>query len=308
MVVGPMSIEGVDYAWSRPGAAALAAAGKLFACRYGGPGSAGKQLDPAEARALSAAGVAIVANAEGAANGLLGGWSTGVTWARQAAAHFAACGMPWHRPVYLSVDFDVSSSQWPAVASALRGAASVLGAGRVGVYGGRRAIEWARRDGVAQWFWQTYAWSGGVWVPGNHIEQYRNGVPLGGATVDLDRALPSDFGQWRVGGDMEPTDRVGYPTNADRTYGQGWTDSFNYRDWDIGAGELVPGSSPGDWPRPGSPAWNLANLPELLGLHAAAAIDPAAIAVAVRAALTDPEVLEAIATAVSDRESRRPRP
>lgn len=201
MADGPPPVEGVDYAWSRPDIPALASSGKRFACRYGGPGSTGKQLDQAEARALSAAGIAVVANAEGAADGLLGGWSAGVSWARLAESHFASCGMPSGRPIYLSIDFDVQSGQWAAVASALRGAAEVLGGvHRVGVYGSRRAIEWARRDGVAQWFWQTYAWSAGIWAPGNHIEQYRNGVALAGATLDLDRALASDFGQWTAEG------------------------------------------------------------------------------------------------------------
>jgi glycoside hydrolase-like protein len=204
-------LPGVDYAFSRPNIAQLAAAGKRFACRYGGPGSLSKQLSPGEAQALAAAGIAIVANAEGAAEGLLGGWSTGVSWAQDAEAHFAACGMPASRPIYFSVDFDVQSGQWAAVASALRGAASVVGASRVGVYGGRRAIEWARRDGAAAWFWQTYAWSGGVWVPGNHIEQYQNGVSLAGATLDLDRALTDDFGQWGTG--------EGMPTEGERNVG-----------------------------------------------------------------------------------------
>lgn len=201
-----MAIEGVDYAWSRPDIDQLAAAGKRFACRYGGAGSDGKQLHADEAAALSAAGVAIVANVEGSADGLLGGWSAGVSWARQAEEHFRACGMPPDRPIYLSVDFGVTSTQWPAVREALKGAASVIGAGRVGVYGGRWAIEWARRDGVAKWFWQTYAWSYGVWVPGNHIEQYKNGVSLAGATLDLDRALQSDYGQWTTGDDMADTE------------------------------------------------------------------------------------------------------
>lgn len=197
-----VAIEGVDYAFApRPDIAGLAAAGKRFACRYGGPGSLSKQLDAAEAQALGAAGIAVVANAEGSEGGLLGGWSVGVSWARSAQAHFARCGMPAGRPIYLSVDFDVQSGQWAAVADALRGAASIIGASRVGVYGGRRAIQWARRDGVAQWFWQTYAWSGGVWVPGNHIEQYHNGVRLAGADLDLDRALATDYGQWTIGDD-----------------------------------------------------------------------------------------------------------
>jgi hypothetical protein len=197
-------VRGVDYAWDRPRPTGLAAAGKKFACRYGGPGSAGKQLDPAEAAALNAAGLSIVANAEGAEGGLLGGFTVGADWARSANAHFRRCGMPAGRPIYLSVDFDVTAAQWPRVANALRGAASVIGPARVGVYGGLRAVRWARRDHVARWFWQTYAWSGGVWAAGNHIEQYNNLVPLAGGIVDLDRAHPADFGQWTAGDDMTP--------------------------------------------------------------------------------------------------------
>jgi hypothetical protein len=211
-------VEGVDYAFPpRPSIAGLAAAGKKFACRYGGPGSLSKQLSPTEAAELSAAGIAIVANAEGSTDGMLGGYSTGVSWAVSAERHFAACGMPPGRPIYLSADFDVTSAQWPAVRDALRGAASVLGAARVGVYGGRRAIEWARRDGVAAWYWQAFAWSGGVWVPGNHIEQYRNGVTLAGASLDLDRAPKSDYGQWTIGDDMSWTEK---PANSNFSYGE----------------------------------------------------------------------------------------
>jgi hypothetical protein len=213
MADGPLPTEGVDHTGGAD-IGALVAAGKRFVCRYGGPGGSWKHLIPAEARELSAAGIAVVANAEGSADGLVGGWSSGVSWARDAEEHFAACGMPAGRPIYFSVDFDVQSGQWAAVASALRGAASVLGGThRVGVYGGRRAIEWARRDDVADWLWQTYAWSGGVWVPGNHIEQYRNDVALAGIKLDLDRALTTDFGQWTVGGgavDTEGQRNVGY--------------------------------------------------------------------------------------------------
>lgn len=199
-----MAIEGIDYAFPpRPAIAELVRLGKQFACRYGGPGTLDKQLDPQEARDLSAAGIAIVANAEGAANGLAGGWPAGVSWATKAEARFAECGMPPDRPIYFSVDFDVVAEAWPNVRDALRGAASVLGdVDRVGVYGGRAAVEWARRDGVASWFWQTYAWSGGRWAPGNHIEQYRNGVDIAGADCDLNRALQSDYGQWMTGDNM----------------------------------------------------------------------------------------------------------
>lgn len=201
-----MIIEGVDYAESSPDPNGLYTAGKRFAVRYGGPGGDWKHLTSSEAVALDAAGLAIVANAEGTADGLLGGWSSGVDWASRGDAHFRSLGMPAGRPIYLSVDFDVTSAQWPRVAEALRGAASVIGANRVGVYGSHDVMRWARRDWVAAWFWQTYAWSNGVWATGNHIEQYRNGVIVAGGQVDLCRAMMANYGQWRL--DMQLTDKL----------------------------------------------------------------------------------------------------
>src|SRR5262249_28733037 len=58
---------------------------------------------------------------------------------------------------------------------------------------------WARRGNVAEWRWQTYAWSGGQWAPDCHIQQYRNGGDLAGGAGDLDQALNARYGQWTVG-------------------------------------------------------------------------------------------------------------
>lgn len=331
MADGSPLAQGVDYAFPpRPSIQGLVNAKKTFACRYGGPGSIDKQLDPVEAQQLSAAGIAIVANAEGSAGGLVGGYSTGASWARTAEARFKACGMPPGRPIYLSVDFDVQPGQWAAVASALRGAADVLGGvGRVGIYGGRHAIEWARRDGVAAWYWQTYAWSGGVWVPGNHIEQYQNGVSLAGADVDLDRALEADFGQWKVNGGSSMT-------QGDHNIGYITQNGLFGVEHPVAHIPAADGFQAGAWPSPFAevlkalvegrdavlPAF--AALPErkwingtaarltsieaklaALTVPAPAPVDPAVIEAAVKAALKDPAVLGAIATAVADEDHRR---
>ncbi|MDN3568420.1 hypothetical protein QWZ14_28910, partial [Paeniroseomonas aquatica] len=47
-----------------------------------------------------------------------------------------------------------------------------------------------------KWLWQTYAWAGGRWHPGAQLQQYKNGVRVAGADVDLNRATTSNFGQW----------------------------------------------------------------------------------------------------------------
>jgi hypothetical protein len=204
-----MTVEGVDYAFPpNPAPATLAAAGKVFACRYGGPGSDSKQLTAAELAGLTAAGIAVVANAEGTTDGLKGGYSAGKAWAADAEQHFRALGMPADRPIYLSVDFDANSTHWPALDAAMAGAASVLGPGRVGVYGGYKVIAHfaSMKDKLATWYWQTYAWSGGLWHPAAHIQQYRNGVTIGGADCDLNRAMKADYGQWGV--DMLTADDI----------------------------------------------------------------------------------------------------
>ncbi|HEY6926586.1 MAG TPA: DUF1906 domain-containing protein [Steroidobacteraceae bacterium] len=204
-----MSIEGVDYAWDGPSPDALVAAGKKFAVRYGGPGSAGKQLTAKELSALKAAGIAVVANAEGVSNGFRG-FSSGKAWAQSAWSHFSALGMPADRPIYFSVDWDAGPSDWSDIDLALHGAASVIGSAQVGVYGGYDTIAHCWNAGTARWFWQTYAWSGTKLHRASHLYQYRNGVQIGGSDLDLDRALQADFGQWGVpiGDDVNVDDLV----------------------------------------------------------------------------------------------------
>jgi hypothetical protein len=159
----------------------------------------------AEAQALSDAGLKIVSLVEGASDDALNGFSQGVQHAQLAAAWHRDQGFPWPVPLYAAVDFDVQPGQWPTVAEYFRGFASVVGLQWTGIYGGINAIEWAQRDKVASWFMQTYAWSGGLWAPNIHIEQYQNDVYIVGGQVDFDRATTVEYGGWTMTG---PTDEA----------------------------------------------------------------------------------------------------
>jgi hypothetical protein len=107
--------------------------------------------------------------------------------------------MPDDRPIYFSVDWDADSSDWAAIDAALRGAASVIGADRVGVYGSYATVAHCHAAGTAKWFWMTYAWSKGKEPPAYvHLYQYRNTQNIGGADCDFVRALKDDYGQWGV--------------------------------------------------------------------------------------------------------------
>jgi len=197
-------IEGVDYTNLAAGwPAGLVAAGKKFACRYGGPGGAWKQVDAAEVAALHGAGMAVVANAEGAADGLKFGAAAGRAWARSAGAFWKALGLPAGRPIYLSADFDASAGDMSTLASAFAAAEVELSTSfgyHAGAYAEYDVLEYLYGRGVVRWFWQTYAWSNGkIWRPDKlHIYQHHNGVSIAGGDCDLNTAYQEDYGQWEA--------------------------------------------------------------------------------------------------------------
>ena len=288
--------EGVDYSYSRPDLVQLYAAGKRVVCRYVSWSRLGKNLSLAEASALSAAGFAVVTNWEYTAQDQLGGYDKGVEHAREADRQHRACGGPATRPIYFSTDFDASASQLAGpVTQYFRGAASVLGLGRVGVYGGLRSVRYMLDHGLARWAWQAYAWSGGVWDNRAHIQQYRNGVTLAEATVDLDRAMKADYGQWKIGGEDDDMDT----RQAQILWNMGW---------------LVQGLVEGDDPIviPANTAYGVAgtSLPNKVAQAIKAAadvvtVDPAVVDAAVAKALASPTVLAAVVKAINDDHARR---
>lgn len=191
-------IEGVDYSLGRPDPACLFANGKRFAARYfSPPGGIDKDLSPDEARALTAAGIAICSNWEDFEAKPLKGFDTGVADAAMALEHALVCGMPSNRPIYFSVDFDASDAQLAGpIKFYFQGCIEVLGLDRVGGYGGLRTIKFLFDNNLIKWGWQTYAWSHGVWDPRAQVQQYKNATTVCGVSLDLDRATVDDYGQW----------------------------------------------------------------------------------------------------------------
>lgn len=250
-----MAVFGVDYAWGRPGAAALKRAGAKFACRYLSHDTTGKNLTRAEADDLSDAGIWLVVVWESTAKRPLDGRSAGVADARDAAAQAAACGMPAGRPIYFAADWDAAASQQGKINAYLDGAASVIGRDRVGLYGGYGPVKRAFDAKKITYGWQTYAWSGGRWDKRAQLQQYSNDHEINGVGVDYDRAVDSDYGQWRVGvapeGDDMP-DYVSVGTGTDQELPPGkWTNvswdkeysDTEHQHWDKGGPSLLTGSA-----------------------------------------------------------------
>lgn len=204
---------GLDYAGGRPGGAAIAAEGYAFVCRYlsdGGPALPGKLLTPGEADDLRAHGIDIVSNWETTAEEMLSGYDAGASDAQAALARVLACGGFADRPIYFSADFDATPAQQDPINAYLQGAASVIGPGNVGIYGGYWPVSRALDAGVAAWAWQTQAWSGGLQDPRINILQNNSAgyAYVNGVECDINESLTADFGQWSLGGDMQLTDTI----------------------------------------------------------------------------------------------------
>lgn len=195
---------GVDYAARNDQVyPAFKAAGVGFVVRYLCPTRYPKLLTRDEAEALSRAGLNIVSVWQDTAN--RADWFTAQRGAAEGASALAAAeavGQPAGTPIYFAVDFDAQPEHLPAIKAYLEAVkVGLQGAYPAGLYGGYRVVE-AFADEVF-WLWQTYAWSAGRLHPKADLYQYQNGFLLGGATVDLDKAL-GDPGWWRIGGPVAP--------------------------------------------------------------------------------------------------------
>jgi peptidoglycan hydrolase-like protein with peptidoglycan-binding domain len=192
--------KGLDYSdYPHPSMAAIKAEGASFVCRYAcayAPAdTSGKNLLAGEKAALLAAGISIVIVHEETADRMLGGSSSGAIDATHADAVVKALGMPGV-PVYFACDFDSTTGQQAAINSYLDGAASVIGRGRVGIYGGYYPVKRSLDAGKAAFAWQTFAWSGGQWDTRAQLRQVQNEVNVGGADCDRDISTTADYGQW----------------------------------------------------------------------------------------------------------------
>jgi Domain of unknown function (DUF1906) len=195
--------EGVDYSYNHPDLRQLRRAGKSFVVRYL-TGGAPKALSHAEAHALRAAGLHVVSNYEETTTDLTtGGFAHGVALARRADAAHRASGGPSKAPIYFSADSSPegwSPAEWHSFHQNLRGIAFVIGPERVGLYGGTLALKTARSHRLARWYWQSLAWRDGEWLSWGHLQQHHIEAPIGGGTVDKNRALAGNYGQWGAAG------------------------------------------------------------------------------------------------------------
>lgn len=190
-------MNGIDFSFARISAADIKGQGYGFACRYLAS-STQKRVSVAEITDFKSESIALVLVWEDEANAALGGFNQGQHDAQEALNQAGSVGWPGNLPIYFSIDFDATEAQQGVIDDYLRGAASVIGLDRVGVYGGYYVVMRCLNNGTATFAYQTTAWSGGQVDPRVHI--YQNGQSAFGGNADVDEARQANFGQWSLGG------------------------------------------------------------------------------------------------------------
>ncbi len=192
-------MNGVDYAfYPHPSVTALKAAGVKFVGRYVSPQAAndanGKNLIPAEFKALHDAGMAIILYEEQYAARMREGYPAGVADAKHFDAVVKALGMTG-AIMYAAADWDATEAEQEAINRYLDGVASVIGRARTGIYGGYYVVKRALDARKATHAVQTVAWSGGQWDSRADVRQYLS-VKIDGAVCDRLESMKADYGQW----------------------------------------------------------------------------------------------------------------
>lgn len=181
-------MEGFDYAWGYTSSlpAAIKKAGGSFVVRYVGVTS--KCLTASEATGLHKAGLAIGLVYETTGLTFKGGHAAGSKDGAVALAAAKKLGVPAGTPIFFAIDTDTSDTA--TIKAYLAGCAAGSGEYPARLYGGYKVIQAAGGSG----HWQTYAWSAGKISAHAGLYQYKNGVTVGGASMDKCRTLSAAVG------------------------------------------------------------------------------------------------------------------
>lgn len=190
----------VDYAWQRPSLTWLKDHGVHAVGRYIGQDTTGKNMIRAEVEKLNRAGIYVWTIFEFAAAQATGGARQADIDGELALQQTALLGQPDSAPVYFSVDFDL-----PDYAPNSTNAREKLGPvgdyfarlqryfplHRIGGYGSYYLVNRLREAKLAEWYYQTVAWSGGQVAHFNNI--YQPGEKINGIDIDEEMGV---LGEW----------------------------------------------------------------------------------------------------------------
>jgi LysM repeat protein len=88
--------------------------------------------------------------------------------------------------IYFTVDYDAQTKDFANILNYFQGVKDTLQTYKVGVYGKFETIVLLQTKKLADYFWQTYAWSNGQRAKNLHLFQYKNDTTAFGLSFGID--------------------------------------------------------------------------------------------------------------------------
>jgi LysM repeat protein len=158
-----------------------------------------KGLTKAEVDAIHQSGLQLISIFEkGSTKASYFTYDQGVEDANHANQMAHDLGKPEGSAIYFTVDYDAQVKDFPGILNYFKGLNETLKTYKIGVYGKFETIVLIQTKKLAEYFWQTYAWSNGQTAKNVHLFQYKNdttayGLPFG---IDLVNVHISECGCW----------------------------------------------------------------------------------------------------------------
>lgn len=188
-------MKGIDYGYGKPKASSIKDGGYEFVCRYLSH-SEGKNLSSNELADLRSQGLKVVVVWETTIERPLSGFEGGAQDAKDAVESLSYLGIS-NVVVYFACDDDFSIHNYDLIQNYFKGAASVIGKAKTGVYGGFDIVKMLFDQGLVTYGWQTYSWSHGRWDSRAQLRQTNiYGPKIDGVECDTDQSMQDDFGQF----------------------------------------------------------------------------------------------------------------
>jgi LysM repeat protein len=110
----------------------------------------------------------------------------GVEDATHAEQLAKSLNQPEGTAIYFTVDYDAQTKDFAGILNYFQGVKDTLQSYKVGVYGKFETIVLLQTKKLADYFWQTYAWSNGQRAKNLHLFQYKNDTTAFGLSFGID--------------------------------------------------------------------------------------------------------------------------
>lgn len=127
--------------------------------------------------------------------------SKGKSDALDAIALAQEVGQPTGTAIYFTVDYDAQPAHFPAILAYFKAIKENLSGFKLGAYGSYAVLNFLHDNNIADYYFQTVAWSQGQRNNFLNIYQYQCDKTLAGVNVDYDNLEKEDIGSW---GQVQP--------------------------------------------------------------------------------------------------------